>query len=353
MKSLKRLLFLLIICVTYIGGSGTAMAGAAIVGAGASFPYPLYTKWALEYAGKTGVKVFYQSAGSSEGLRRIKGEKVDFAATDVPLGIEDLKKAGLVQFPMAIGGVVPVVNLEGVYSYELQLTPDVLADIFLGKIAKWNDKRIARLNPHVKLPDGGITVVHRSDGSGTTWLFTNYLSKVSKSWRTSVGFGTNVNWPAGIGKNGNEGVAAAVESTKNSIGYVEYAYALRNRLKYAKLENKSKAFVQPFINSFMAAARSADWQNAPGYAASLTDQSGAGAWPITGATYILVRKDPVDCSRAKAALEFFDWAYKDGSDIAEALVYMPVPKPVYELMEESWANEIRCDGKPVWVNASK
>lgn len=348
MKIVKKILLFLAACVISFGISGTAEAGLVIEGAGATFPYPLYAGWAIEYARKAGVRVNYQAIGSSAGIKLIKAGKVDFAASDIPLSQEELKEAGLMQFPMAIGGVVPVVNLDGIYAGELKLTPDVLADIYLGNIKKWNDRRIAELNPSFNMPYGKITVVHRSDGSGTTWIFTNYLSKVSDEWRKKTGFGTDVNWPAGIAEKGNEGVAVAVENRKNSIGYVEYAYALRSRLKYTKLKNKSGVFIQPFINSFMAAASSADWENTPGYSVTLTDQDRADAWPITGATFILVRKNPANCTGAKAALEFFDWAYNNGVDIAEQLVYMPVPKHVYGLMEESWSKEVRCNGKAVW-----
>ncbi|MBI5236622.1 MAG: phosphate ABC transporter substrate-binding protein PstS [Deltaproteobacteria bacterium] len=278
----------------------------------------------------------------------LKSKTVDFGASDAPLSAKDIEESGLIQFPTAIGGVVPIVNLKGVDPAQLRLTPEVLVDIYLGNIKKWNDKRLSELNPGVNLPDDTITVVHRSDGSGTTWIFTNYLDKVAKTWHDKVGFGTSVNWPVGVGGKGNEGVATYVKRIKNTIGYVELAYALQNKLIYTQLENRDSAFVTPSIESFMAAAAGADWKNTPGYAVVLTDQPGKNAWPIAGATFILVYKNPENCANAKAVLEFFDWSYRNGAGMAKSLDYVPIPMDVYDAMEQAWGKEIRCNGQAVW-----
>lgn len=338
------LLMTMLVCLAMAGG---VSAADLINGAGATFPYPLYSKWAYEYNRKTGVRLNYQSIGSGGGIKQIQAKTVDFGASDAPLSVDKLDESGLIQFPMAIGGVVPVVNVAGVKSGELKLTPEVLADIYLGKITKWDDKRITELNPGLKL-GGKITVVHRSDGSGTTWIFTNYLDKVNAGWKKEIGFGTAVQWPAGVGGKGNEGVAAYVTRIKNSIGYVEYAYALQNKLTYAKLKNRDGNFVEPSIKTFMAAAEGADWKGTPGYSVVLTDQPGADAWPISGATFILVHKKAENCGNIKKVLQFFDWAYTNGADMAASLDYVPIPKKVSGLMESTWTKEISCDGKPVW-----
>lgn len=327
----------------------TASASAELInGAGATFPYPLYSKWAYEYAKASGMKLNYQSIGSGGGIKQIMAGTVDFGASDAPLTVKDLKAADLIQFPMAIGGVVPVVNVKGIKPGQLKLTGDLLADIYLGKITKWNDKAIADLNPGLNLPDDRITVVHRSDGSGTTWIFTNYLAKVSPDWQKRAGFGTAVNWPTGVGGKGNEGVATYVKRIKNTIGYVEFAYAVQNRLVHAQLKNRAGSFVEPSMDSFGAAAESADWKGTAGYAVILTEQAGKGAWPIAGATFILVKENPTECGKAKEVLKFFDWAYTNGAQMARSLDYVPIPRSVSDLMEETWAKEIRCSSKPVW-----
>ncbi|MBI5885007.1 MAG: phosphate ABC transporter substrate-binding protein PstS [Deltaproteobacteria bacterium] len=328
---------------------GVSSAATLINGAGATFPYPLYSKWSYEYNKETGQKMNYQSIGSGGGIQQIKAKTVDFGASDAPLTAKELDEAGLAQFPMAIGGVVPVVNLAGVKPGELKLAPDVLADIFLGRITKWSDTRVSSLNPGLALPDAAITVVHRADGSGTTWIFTNYLDKVSADWHKKAGFGKDVNWPAGVGGKGNEGVATFVKRMKNSIGYVELAYALQNKLTHTKLQNRDKAFVEPSIESFMAAGAAADWKKTPGHGVILTDQNGADAWPIAGATFILVPKNPANCENAKAVLKFFDWSYRNGAAMARALDYVPIPKDVYGVMEEAWAAEIKCNGQAAWA----
>ena len=331
------------------GGIASADKIKSISGAGATFPYPVYAKWAATYAKKTGVKMNYQSIGSGGGIKQIKAKTVDFGASDAPLKPEELDKAGLMQFPMVMGGVVPVVNVPGIKPGELKLTGDVFADIYLGKIKKWDDSKIKALNKGLKLPSKAITVVHRSDGSGTTWIFTNYLSKVSAEWKKKVGNNKAVAWPVGVGGKGNEGVASYVKRIKGSIGYVEYAYALQNKMAYAQLKNKSGNFVSPTSASFQAAAANADWKNAPGFYMVLTDQPGKASWPITGATFILVYKKQAKPANGKAVLEYFSWAYKNGGKMAESLDYVPMPKTVVKLVQDTWTKEIK-DGsnKSIW-----
>jgi len=335
----------------------TGNAGAAevkdISGAGATFPYPVYAKWAEAYANKTGVKMNYQSIGSGGGIKQIKAKTVDFGASDAPLKPEELDEGGLMQFPMVMGGVVPVINIPGIKAGELKLSGDVLAQIFLGNIKNWDDKAIAALNKSVKLPNSAISVVHRSDGSGTTWIYTNYLAKVSKQWADQVGNDKAVAWPTGVGGKGNEGVASYVSRIKGSIGYVEYAYALQNKMSYAMLQNKDGNFVSPTSESFQAAAANADWDNAPGFYMVLTDQPGKDSWPITGATFILVYKTQEKPANGLAVLKFFDWAYQNGDKMAEDLDYVPMPSSVAKLVEQTWSKEIKDDsGKSVWINST-
>jgi phosphate transport system substrate-binding protein len=324
---------------------------ADITGAGATFPYPVYAKWAEAYRARTGVGLNYQSIGSGGGIKQIRAKTVDFGASDAPLKPEELEKDGLVQFPMVMGGVVPVVNVEGVKPGQLRLTGPLLADIYLGKVGKWNDARIAALNKDLKLPDQAITVVHRSDGSGTTFIFTNYLSKLSAEWKEKVGNATSVSWPAptSTGGKGNEGVASFVQRIKGSIGYVEYAYAKQNKMSHAQLQNREGAFVQPDDASFQAAAASADWKAAPGFYEILTDEPGKGSWPITGATFILMHKVQVNADRAREALRFFDWAYADGDKMALDLDYVPMPDAVVKLVHETWRAQIKdASGTSLW-----
>ncbi len=328
--------------------AGTAFAGKTINGAGATFPYPVYGQWAYQYNKETGVQLNYQSIGSGGGIKQIKAKTVDFGASDAPLEAAELDKEGLLQFPMIMGGVVPVVNLPGIETGKVRLSAATLAAIFLGEITKWNDPRIAADNKGVDLPTLDITVVHRADGSGTTWIFTNYLSKVSKTWSEKIGNNKAVQWPAGVGGKGNEGVAAYVERIKGSIGYVEYAYALQNKLTYALLQNQAGEFVAPTSESFQAAAASADWKNAAGFYMVLTDQPGKTSWPITGASFILVHKDQANAATIKEVLTFFDWSYKNGDKIAEKLDYVPMPKNVVDLVETAWKKEIRSAGQAVW-----
>lgn len=319
-----------------------------VTGAGASFPYPIYAKWASRYNQFSGLKLSYQSIGSGGGIAQIKAKTVDFGASDEPLKAEELDKNGLLQFPMIMGGVVPVINIEGISKGKLRLTPELLADIFLGKIKNWNDRRIMAVNSDMRLPDEEITVVHRADGSGTTWIFTNYLSKISGEWQEKVGNDKSVSWPTGVGGKGNEGVSALVKKTDGSIGYVEYAYALRERLKYVQIQNKAGRFVTPTIESFQAAAANAEWENAPGFYMVLTDQPGEKSWPITGASYILVHKDQPDASKAEAMLKFFDWCFKNGSEQAIELHYVPIPAKVCSLVKSLWVKEVASGGKVVW-----
>lgn len=325
----------------------TTASAADITGAGATFPYPIYAKWAEAYRAKTGVGLNYQSIGSGGGIKQITAKTVDFGASDAPLDAEKLEKDGLVQFPMVMGGVVPVYNLEGVKPGGLRLTGALLADIYLGKITKWNAPAIAALNKGVKLPDQDITVVARSDGSGTTFIFTHYLSKVSPEWKDKVGNNTSVKWATGVSGKGNEGVAAYVQRLSGSIGYVEYAYALQNKMSYALLQNKDGNFVAPDDKSFRAAAANAQWDKAPGFNLMLTDQTGKDSWPLTGATFILMHKKQDKPENAAIALKFFDWAYESGDKLALDLDYVPMPDSVVKLVKAEWKKIQDAAGKPV------
>jgi phosphate transport system substrate-binding protein len=319
--------------------------------AGATFPYPVYSQWAHKYHELTGVKLNYQSIGSGGGIAQTKAHTVDFGATDAPLKPADLEKVGLVQFPTVLGGVLPVLNVPGLESGKLKLDGPTLAAIYLGKVSKWDDPAIKKLNPGLKLPAQAITVVHRSDGSGTTFIFASYLSTVSPEWKQKVGAGTSVKWPApnSIGGKGNEGVAGQVKAVGNSIGYVEYAYALQNKIPYALLKNKAGKMVEPSIDSFQAAAANADWAKAPkGFSLMMVDQPGEASWPIVGATYILAYKNYPDAAKGQAVLKFFDWSYKHGGDMAKGLHYVPLPENVVKLIEADWAKEVKSGGKALW-----
>ena len=312
-----------------------------ITGAGATFIYPLLSKWSDDYNKATGARINYQSIGSGGGIAQIKAGTVDFGSSDKPLAPEELAKDGLAQFPSAVGGVVPVVNLEGLEAGKLRLSGAVLADIFLGKVATWNDPAIAALNPGLPLPSSKINVVHRSDGSGTTFNFVNYLSKVSPAWKATVGEGTSVNWPGGIGGKGNEGVAAYVKQIKGSIGYVELAYATENRMAYAGMQNAAGNWVQPSAAAFAAAAASADWKNARDFSLVVTDAPGADAWPITATNFILVYKQPKDAKRTRDTLDFFKWAFEQGQAQADALHFVPLPAELVQQIEAYWASDIK------------
>ena len=313
---------------------------AEITGAGSTFVYPILSKWSTTYSTKTGNKVNYQSIGSGGGIAQIKAATVTFGATDKPLTPEELQAGGLAQFPVVIGGVVPVVNLQGIQAGQLKFTGPLLADIFLGKITKWNDPAIVAINPGIKLPDSKLTVVHRSDGSGTTFNWVNYLSKVSDTWKGKVGEGTSVNWPTGIGGKGNEGVAAYVNQIKGSIGYVELAYATENKMTFAAVKNKDNEFVEPNEQSFQAAASQANWTEHPDFYEVITDAPGAGSWPIAASVFILMYKQPKDAPQSKEALEFFKWALEDGASDAKSLNYIPLPPALIKLIEAYWAKNI-------------
>ncbi len=331
-----------------LASTATVALAANISGAGATFPFPIYAKWADTYKKTTGTGINYQSIGSGGGIKQIKAATVTFGATDAPLKEKELQEAGLEQWPMVMGGIVPVVNLDGIKSGDITLDGATLAQIFLGTIKSWNDPAIAKLNPGAKLPDQAIAVVHRSDGSGTTFNFTNYLSKVSPDWKAKVGENTAVEWPGGIGAKGNEGVANNVANTKGSVGYVEYAYAKQNNLTFTKMINKDGKTVSPTVPAFQAAAASADWANAPGFYQILTDEPGAESWPLTAATFILMHKQPKDAAASGEALKFFDWAFTNGAKDAEALDYIPMPDKVVTLIRKAIETDIKgADGKPV------
>jgi phosphate transport system substrate-binding protein len=333
--------FLKTIVAAGLVAASTSAFAADITGAGATFPFPVYSKWADAYKKETGNGLNYQSIGSGAGIKQIEAKTVTFGATDAPLKAEQLEKDGLVQWPMVMGAIVPVVNLEGIKPGELVLSGELLGDIYLGKITKWDDPAIAKLNPKLKLPTDAITVVRRSDGSGTTFNFTDYLSKSNAEWKTKVGSGTAVEWPAGVGAKGNEGVAGNIGQTKNSIGYVEYAYAKQNKLTYAAMINKAGKTVQPTVAAFQAAASNADWSKAPGYYVILTDQPGEASWPITAATFILMHKEPTDKAASAEAVKFFKWAFAKGDKMAEELDYIPMPEAVVKLIEKTWSADIK------------
>ena len=312
-----------------------------IAGAGATFPYPVYAKWADEYKKETGNSVNYQSIGSGAGIKQIQAKTVTFGATDMPLKKSDLDKQGLVQFPTVIGGNVPVINIEGIKPGEMVLDGSTLADIYLGKIKKWNDPQIAKLNPNLKLPDAAILVVRRSDGSGTTFIWTDYLSKVSPEWKDKIGAGTAIEWPVGIGGKGNEGVAGNVQQTKFSIGYVEYAYAKQNKMTHVAMINKAGKVVQPSLESFQAAAAGIGFKAEEGFYAILTDAEGDASWPIAGATFILMHKEPTNAAASNLALDFFRWAYDKGDKAAVALEYVPLPDTLIKEIKAYWEKNIK------------
>ena len=330
-----------IVCAAVLAASVSVASAADISGAGATFPYPLYAKWADTYKKDTGIGLNYQSIGSGGGIKQIQQKTVTFGASDMPLEPKQLNASGLVQFPTVVGGDVPVVNLDGVKSGDLVLDGPTLANIFLGKITKWDDPAIQKLNPNLKLPSNAIAVVHRSDGSGTTFIFTNYLSKVSKDWADNVGASTSVQWPVGIGAKGNEGVSNNVIQTKGAIGYVEYAYAKENNMTSVSMINKDGKVVKPDAAAFQAAAARADWEHSDDYYVILTDEPGPDSWPIAGATFILMYKQPANVNDAASALKFFDWAYTNGGKMAEDLDYVPLPKNVVDSIRKMWAAEIK------------
>jgi phosphate transport system substrate-binding protein len=343
MNTLKRLALI---------GVGSCLSLAALAadisGAGATFPYPIYAKWADAYKKLTNVGLNYQSIGSGGGIKQIKAKTVTFGASDMPLKPDELKEAGLLQFPMIIGGVVPVVNIKGIAPGQLLLDGATIAAIYMGDIAKWDDPAIKRLNPKLALPSTAIAPVYRSDGSGTNFLFTDYLSKSSPKFKSSIGANSSVQWPSGIGAKGNEGVANMTTQTDGAIGYVEFAYAMQNKMTFAQLTNKAGKPVAPSAASFQAAAANADWSHADSYYLILTDQDGANSWPITGASFILLYKQPADPAPVLEALKFFAWAYKDGGAMADELGYVPLPASLVAQVQKTWATEITAGGHPVW-----
>jgi phosphate transport system substrate-binding protein len=335
---------------TLVGLSFAAQGATAadITGAGATFPFPIYAKWAEAYKAASGVGLNYQSIGSGGGIRQIRAKTVDFGATDAPLKADALAKDGLMQFPAVMGGVVPAISIPGVDARQLKLTGPMIADIYMGKIAKWNDPAIVALNPGVKLPDSGISVVYRSDGSGTTYVWTEYLSLVSDEWKAKIGLNTSVQWPVGVGGKGNEGVSATVKQIPNSIGYVEYAYAKQNKLSYALVQNKVGNYPVPDDSTFQAAAAGADWDSTPGFGISLNNQAAKDAWPVVSATFILMHAKPEKPEQSKAALAFFDWAFKNGDKLALDLEYVPMPDAVKAKVRASWAGITDPAGKPIF-----
>jgi phosphate transport system substrate-binding protein len=336
----------------FAAASTTAFA-LDISGAGATFPYPIYAKWADAYKKETGVGMNYQSIGSGGGIKQIEAKTVTFGATDAPLTGDELQKNGLVQFPMVMGGIVPVVNLDGVPAGSLVIDGATLANIFLGQVKSWDDPAIKALNPTAKLTRQAIAVVHRSDGSGTTFNFAYYLSQVSADWKDKVGFNTSVEWPVGIGAKGNEGVSQNVSQTNGAIGYVEYAYALQNKMTYTKMMNKDGKTVAPTSDAFQAAAANADWSSVPGYGVILANQPGATSWPMTAATFILIPKQPQDTAATTEALKFFAWAYAKGAKMAEELDYVPMPAKVVSSIEAMWSKDIKdASGKPLHVTSN-
>ena len=330
-----------------LAGVFSAAVAQEVTGAGATFPAPLYSKWADAYNKATGVRINYQSVGSGAGLRQIRGKTVDFGASDMPLTDEELQKDSLVQFPTVIGGVVPVFNVPGIAARQMRLTGQVLGDIYLGKITKWNDPAIVALNPGLKLPDAAISPVRRADGSGTTFIFTNYLSKVNPEWKAKVGEGTAVNWPVGAGGKGNEGVSAFVQRLPNSIGYVEYAYAKQNKMSYALMQNSAGSFVAPEDSAFKAAAAGAEWSKT--FYQILTNQPGKDSWPITGATFIMMQTKQDKPQQATGSLRFFDWAYANGDKMSDDLDYVPLPDSVKALVRQQWSKITDTSGKPVFT----
>lgn len=347
---MKKLLFATVIgAATLLAAPGAhASKVSTITGAGSSFAYPLYSAWADKYSKQTGIELNYQSIGSGGGIRQIEAGTVDFGASDAPLTEAQLKKEGLVQFPTAMGGVIPTINVPGVKPGQMVLSGSVLADIFLGNITKWNDPAIRKLNPHLHLPNLHITVVHRSDGSGTTFIFTDYLTKVSPEWKSKLGTGKAVDWPSSgnVGGKGNEGVAAYVDRIKGAIGYNEYAYVLKNKMNYADMLNSAGHRVGPTAKNFAAAAANADWSHAPGYYLMLTDQPGADSWPITGATFVLVHAKPKNPDQVRAVLDFFSWSFENGNGIAGSLDYIPMPASVVELIKKTWHDEVMIKDLP-------
>ena len=342
-------LFYALLIASFATLSSTSADATDISGAGSTFVYPVLSKWAEAYKAGRGIVVNYQSIGSGGGIKQIETKTVDFGASDAPLTPAELDKFGLLQFPLVIGGDVPVVNLSGIEPGRLKLTGSILADIFLGKITNWNDNAILAVNPGLSLPDQAIAVIHRSDGSGTTYIWADYLAKVSEEWKAKVGVATSVDWPVGAGGNGNEGVAELVGRTAGSIGYVEYAYATQHKMTYAQVQNRAGNFIVPRKMAFQVAAANADWSAAPSFFLMLTDQPGNGSWPVTGATFVLMYKVQQNPEAARTALQFFDWVYTGGQQFAENLDYVPMPANVVRLVESTWTEMMDAGNRRVWA----
>jgi phosphate transport system substrate-binding protein len=346
---MKQLFTSMVVGAAAVMAFSSVAVAADMTGAGATFPYPIYAKWAESYKAATGNGLNYQSVGSGAGIKQIKAKTVDFGASDMPLKAEELDAEGLMQFPAIMGGVVTVVNLDGIAPGQLKLTGAVVADIYLGKVKQWNDAEIAALNPGAKLPATEITVVHRADGSGTSFLFTDYLSKTNAEFKTKIGAGTAVKWVVGVGGKGNEGVAANVQRIKGAIGYVEWAYAKKNKMAHTQLKNKDGNFLQPDDDFFKAAAANAEWTKTPGFGVVLTDQAGKNSWPITGVSFILMHKHQADAAKGKEVVKFFDWAFKNGGAAATELDYVPLPASVVKLVQDAWkANLKDASGKAIY-----
>jgi phosphate transport system substrate-binding protein len=349
MRMLTRLFAAALLFLVSLGSAAVLPAhGAEVSGAGSTFVFPVLSKWAEAYKQATGITINYQSIGSGAGIKQIKAAAIDFGASDAPLDPKELAAAGLVQFPIVMGGVVPVVNVRGIEAGQLKLTGPVLADIYLGKITKWSDPVVAALNPGLALPDQPIIPIHRSDSSGTTFVFADYLAKVSSEWRAKIGASTGVEFPIGMGAKGSEGVAAFTASTNGAIGYIEYAYAKRNKLAFALVKNHAGVFVTPSSQSFRSAAANADWTKAVGFYMLLADQQGPESWPISGSTFVLVQKNQQKPGVAGDILKFFDWAYRNGSALADELDYVPITPNVIRVVEAAWAEIKEPDGKPAW-----
>ncbi|MCX2760684.1 phosphate ABC transporter substrate-binding protein PstS [Vibrio sp. Sgm 22] len=346
MKLIKStLLSSLLVAATF-----NVSANTTINGAGATFPHPIYAKWAEQYQQATGIQINYQAIGSGGGIRQITAKTVDFGATDAPLTIDELNKEEMIQFPMVMGAIVPVVNIPGIEAGEMKLTGEVLADIYLGKIDNWNSEEIAELNSDLNLPSQPIYVVHRSDGSGTTFNFTEYLSQVNEDWKNQIGVGKDITWPrqaTTIGGNGNAGVANFVSRTRGAIGYVEYAFAKQNDLTHTQMDSAEGKFLQPTMETFQSAAANGDWASAPGYHLLLNNQPGADSWPMTAATFILMHKDQKDAAKAQEIINFFNWSYENGAGAAEELDYIPMPKAVTKMVNDTWSQELTTDGKAI------
>ena len=323
-----------------------------VLGAGSTFVYPILARWAEAYEARTGIKIKYQAVGSGAGIRQIKSRTVDFGASDAPIRLEELAATGLMQFPLVVGGVVPVVNVDGIGPGQLRLTGSVLANIFLGKITRWNARAISDLNPGLALPDQAIVPIHRADGSGTTYVFADYLARISAEWKDRIGVGTAIEFPTGMGGKGNEGVAGSTSRTKGAIGYVEHSYAIRSKLAYVSLKNREDEFVSPGRQSFRSAVANADWTGAPALHALLADQAGKQTWPITGATFVLIYKQQQQRRTAMQMLQFFDWSYRAGAELADELQYVPMPKDVVQLIESAWGAVKDPHGQPAWTSAT-